>query len=88
MSKFKFNIKLISQILFVITFFSTLHAKNLDNFNEDNNISDYLSGVLLLNDNQYKESYKFFKRLNVLEETHPNYSSKYLLSLINYGKFY
>ena len=87
MSIFKFNIKLISQIFFVIIFFSTLHAKNLDNFNEGNSISNYFSGVLLLNDNQYKESYNFLRKLNGLEEVHTNYSSRFLLSLVNSGKF-
>ncbi len=87
MSIFKFNIKLISQILFVIIFFSTLHAKNLDKFNEGDSISNYFSGVILLNDNRYKESYKFLKKLDGLEEIYPSYSSKYLISLINSGKF-
>ena len=70
MSVFKFNIKLISQIFFVIIFFSTLHAKNLDNFNEGDSISNYFSGVLLLNDNQYKDSYNFLRKLDGLEEAH------------------
>ena len=79
MSIFKFCIKLILQIFFVIIFFSTLHAKNLDKFNEGDNISNYFSGILLLNDNQYKESYKYLKKLNGLEGSYPNYSSKYLI---------
>jgi len=40
-----------------------------------------------LNDNQYNESYKFLKKLDGLEESHINYSSKYLFSLVNLGKF-
>ena len=87
MNMFKFTIKLISQIFFVIIFFSTLNAKNLDKFNQGNHISDYFSGILLLNDNQYNESYKFLKKLDGLEESHINYSSKYLFSLVNLGKF-
>ena len=87
MNTFKFYIKLISQILFVITFFSTLHAKNVDKFNKGDEVSDYFSGILLLSDNQYKESYKFLRRLNGLEQNHPNYSSKYIFSLVNSGKF-
>ena len=53
MKIFKFKNKLILQFLFVIIFFSTLQAKNLDKFNEGNYISDYLSGILLLKDNQF-----------------------------------
>ena len=87
MNIFKLSLKIIGQIIFVIIFFSTLQAKNLDKFNDEDNISDYFSGILLLNDNQYAESYKFLKRVNGLEESHLNYSSKYLHSLVNLGKF-
>ena len=86
MNIFKFSFKLIAQILFVIIFFSTLHAKNLDKFNEGSYISDYFLGILLLNDNQYNESYSFLKKLDGLEESHLNYSSRYLYSLVNLGK--
>ena len=87
MNLFKYIIKITAQIFFVIIFFSALQAKNLDKFNNEDSISDYFSGILLLNDNQYSESYGFFKRLRGLEESHLNYSSKYLYSLINLGKF-
>ena len=87
MNIFKLSVKITGQILFVIIFFSTLQAKNFDKFNEANDISDYFSGILLLNDNQYNDSVKFLKKLNGLEETHINYSSKYLYSLVNSGKF-
>ena len=83
----KISIKLILQISFVIIFFSTLQAKSLDKFNKGDYISDYFSGILLLNDNQYNKSYKFLKKLDGLEENHLNYSSKYLFSLVNLGKF-
>jgi tetratricopeptide (TPR) repeat protein len=86
MNLFKFSLKLTLQILFVIIFFSSLQAKNLDKFNTGDNISDYFSGILLLNENQYNESYKFLKKLKGLEESHANYSSRYLYSLVNLGK--
>ena len=87
MNIFKYTIKLILQIFFVIIFFSTLNAKNLDKYNTGNHISNYFSGTLLLNNNEYSESYNFLKKLDGLEEDHINYSSKYLFSLINLGKF-
>ncbi len=87
MSMFKYSNKLILQIFFVIIFFSTLQAKNLDKFNDGDNISDYFSGILLLNDNRYKESFRYLKRLGGLAESHPNFSSKYLLTLVNSEKF-
>ena len=87
MNIFKYSLKITTQILFVIIFFSTLQAKNLDKFNTSGYISDYFSGILLLNNNNYEESYKFLKGLNGLESNHSNYSSKYLFSLVNLGKF-
>ena len=85
MYTFKLNLKIIGQIIFVIIFFSTLEAKNLDKFNEADRVSDYFSGILLLNDNQYNESFNFLKKLNGLEESHINYSIKYIYSLVNSG---
>lgn len=82
---YKLSLKIIGQILFVIIFFSTLQAKNLDKFNNADRVSDYLSGILLLNDNQYNASFKFLKKLNGLEESHINFSIKYLYSLVNSG---
>ena len=84
---FKLSFKIIGQIIFVIIFFSTLQAKNLNKFSEADRVSDYLTGILLLNDNQYNESYKFFKKLNGLEGSYINYSVKYLYSLVNSGNF-
>ena len=85
MDIFKLRLKIIGQIIFVIIFFSTLEAKNLDKFNEADRLSDYFSGILLLNDNQYNKSFRFLKKLQGLEKSHTNYSIKYLYSLINSG---
>jgi tetratricopeptide (TPR) repeat protein len=85
MNLFKLSFKIIGQVIFVIIFFSTSEAKNLDKFNEAGRLSDYFSGILLLNNNQFDESFKFLKKLNGLEESHINYSTKYLYSLVNSG---
>ena len=85
MKKFKFGFKIIGQILFVIIFFSTSQVKSLDKFNKSDLISNYFSGILLLNENQYEESLRFLKKLNGLEKTHTNYSAKYLYTLVNSG---
>ena len=79
--------KIIGQILFVIIFLSTSPAKSLDKFDKADNISNYFAGILLLNDNQYEDSFKYLKRLNGLENSHVNYSTKYLYSLVNSGNF-
>jgi tetratricopeptide (TPR) repeat protein len=84
---FNFSLKIIGQIIFVIIFFSTLQAKNLDKFNEADRVSDYFSGILLFNDNQYDESSKYLSKLNGLEKSHINYSIKYLYSLVNSENF-
>ena len=81
--------KITGHFIFVIVFifFSTLEAKNLDKFNKADNIADYFSGILLLNQSKYEESYKYLKKLDGLEKKHITYSSKYLFSLINSGNF-
>ena len=61
MNIFKFYIKFILQIFFVIIFFSTLHAKNLDKYSSAENISDYFAGMLALNESKYNYSLKYFK---------------------------
>ena len=63
MNIFKLSFKIIVQIFFVIIFFSTSQAKNKDKFNDADYISDYFSGILLLNENQYSESSQFLKKL-------------------------
>ena len=85
MKMFNFRYKTIGQILFVIIFFSTSSANSLDKFNKSDRISNYFSGILLLNDNQYEDSFKYLKKLSGLESSHRNYSIKYLYSLINSG---
>ena len=85
MKIFKLIIKIIGQISFVIIFLSTSPVKSLDKFNEADQVSDYFSGILLLNDNQYDNSFKYLKKLNGLESSHTNYSIKFLYSLIYSG---
>ena len=87
MNIFKYKIKITAQIFFVIFFFSTLQAKNPDKFIQGNHISGYFSGILLLKDNQYDKSYTYLKQLDGLEEKHINFSSRYLSTLINSGRY-
>ena len=86
---FKKQYKITGHILFVIIFlfFSTLHAKNLDKYYERENIADYFSGILLLNQSKYIESYKYLKKLDGLEKSHSAFQSKYLYSLVNSEHF-
>ena len=81
--------KITGSNLFVIIFifFSTFEAKSSVKAFKADNISNYFSGILLLNDNQYNDSYNYLKKLDGLEEVHLNYSSVYLYSLVNSGNF-
>ena len=83
----KFKLKSIGLALFVITFLFTSHAKSLDKFDRADRVSDYFAGILSLNENEYDDSYKFFRKLDGLESSHPDYSAKYLYSLVNSGNF-
>ena len=85
MKRFNLIYKTIGQIFFVIIFLSTPSAKSLDKFNKAENVSNYFSGILLLNNNQYEGSLKYLKKLNGLESEHSNYSVNYLYSLVNSG---
>ena len=82
---FNSNFKIIGQISFVIIFLYTTSANSLDKFNKADRISNYFSGILLLNNNQYDDSFNSFKKLNGLEISHENYSKKFLYSLVNSG---
>ena len=86
---YKILSKITVNILFVIIFifFSTSHVVSIEKFNNANNISDYFSGIVLLNQNKYDESYEYLKKLDGLERKHENYSLKYLYTLINSGNF-
>ena len=57
----------------------------MDKFNRAEDVSNYFSGILLLNDNQYEDSFKHLMRLSGLENSHVSYSVKYLYSLVNSG---
>ena len=86
---FKKLFKTIGLIIFVIVFifFSTLEAKNLNKYDKSKNIADYFSGILLLNQSKYSESYKYLKKLDGLETSHSSYRSKYLYALISSENF-
>ena len=81
----KLKLKSIVLSLFVITFLFTSHVKSLDKFDRADSVSDYFAGILSFNENEYDNSYKFFRKLDGLESIHSDYSSKYLYSLVNSG---
>ena len=85
MKLLNYIIKITGRIFFVIIILSTSPAISLDKFSKAGRVSDYFSGILLLNENQYEDSLKYLKKLNGLEVSHIDYSVKYLYSLVNSG---
>ena len=70
-----------------IIIFSNIHVKSLEKSLDGYDVSNYLSGVLSLNKNDYNKTYNYLKNVDGLEDKHYTYSQIYLYSLINLGKF-
>ena len=87
MKNLKAQFKLIIFFLICLNVFNILSAKNIDKFSSSKDLSNYFSGVMAINDNQYQTSYNYFKLLDNLEESHYSYSQYYLYSLISLKKF-
>ena len=64
MKNLKAQFKLIIYLLLLLNVSNVVLAKNLDKFSNAGDISDYFSGILSINDNQYEKSYSYFKSLN------------------------
>ena len=87
MKKLVYNI-IITLFVIKITFlFSLFPAISLEKAYKAKDLSNYLSGVISLNENDYETSYKFLKNINGLEKDHFTFSQIYLYSLINLNKF-
>ena len=87
MKKVNFFFIFIIKIIFFISIYNTIHAKNLDKYYNEDNISNYFSGVLSLKNNDYVNSYKYLKQLDGLEDKHNNYSKLYEFTLLNSERF-
>ena len=87
MKNLKFQFKLIIYILFFLNTFNILTAKNIDKFYQAKDVTNYFSGILALNDNQYQKSYDYLKSLKNLEDSHYPYSRYYYYTLVSLKKF-
>ena len=87
MKNLKAQFKLIIYFFIFLSIPTIILAKNLDKFSNAKDVANYFSGVLSINDNQYKKSYSYFKSLDNLEESHYTYSQYYQYSLVALGKF-
>ena len=81
---------IIKQILILIAtslvLFSTAYSKNVNKIYKSENVSNYFSGVLSINNEGYLSSYNYFKKIKGLEDNHYRYSQIYLNSLVNLQK--
>ena len=73
----------IVQIFLFITIKSNAFSKDINKIYNSEKVSDYFSGLISLNDNDYENSFKFLRQLEGLEKDHGSYSKAYLYSLIN-----
>ncbi len=87
MKNLKVQYKLIIYVLLFLNTFNILNAKNTDEFYESKNVTNYFSGILAVNDNQYQKSYDYLKSLNNLEDNHYAYSQYFHYSLVALEKF-
>ena len=51
------------------------------------NISNYLSGLISLKNHDYNESYKYLKKIQLLEKHHSRYNAEFLSTLVILEKF-
>ena len=51
------------------------------------NISNYLSGIVLLSQNKIEDSFKYLDKVNLLEDKHDTFNVQYIRTLVLLGKF-
>ena len=87
MYKIKNYITLIIQIVFLLSIFNPIYAKNINKKYDADSFSNYFSGILSLQDKNFENSYKYLKPLKGLEDEHLFYATLYQQSLVNLGRY-
>ena len=87
MKNLKGQFKLIICVLLFLNTFNVLTARNIDKFYDAKDVTNYFSGILAVNDNQFQKSYNYLKSLNNLEDSHYPYSQYFHYSLVALKKF-
>lgn len=87
MKNLKAQFKYLIYLLLLLNIVNFAHTKNIDKFLNENDITNYFSGIVAINENQYQDSYYYLKDLNNLEQSHYNYSQYFQYSLITLKKF-
>ena len=87
MKKFFFIFKTLLYTFIFLGIFNISYSKAFEfNYNAKS-ISNYFSGLIYFDDLDFVESEKAFKKLKNFEEKSTKYSSKFMHSLINLGKY-
>ena len=87
MKNLKAQFKLIICVLLFLNTCNILTAKSIDKFYDAKDVTNYFSGILAVNDNQFQKSYNYLKSLNNLEDSHYPYSQYFHYSLVALKKF-
>ena len=87
MKNLKAQFKHLIYLLLLLNIVNFAHTKDIDKFLNENDITNYFSGIVAINENQYQDSYYYLKDLNNLEQSHYNYSQYFQYSLITLKKF-
>ena len=87
MKNLKAQFKYLIYLLLLLNIVNFAHTKDIDKFLNENDITNYFSGIVAINENQYQDSYYYLKDLNNLEQNHYNYSQYFQYSLITLKKF-
>ncbi|HIF62005.1 MAG TPA: hypothetical protein EYQ38_03500 [Candidatus Pelagibacter sp.] len=77
-------------ILFVITFLivnTSTFSKNNENMYSQKYISNYLSGIISLKNNNNAAAFKYLKEVKSLKKNHNNFNIEFIQTLILLGKF-
>jgi len=87
MKNLKAQFKYLIYLLLLLNIVNFAYTKDIDKFLNENDITNYFSGIVAINENQYQDSYYYLKDLNNLEQSHYNYSQYFQYSLITLKKF-
>ena len=87
MKNLKAQFKYLIYLLLLLNIVNFAHTKDIDKFLNENDITNYFSGIVAINENQYQDSYYYLKDLNNLEQSHYIYSQYFQYSLITLKKF-
>ena len=79
--------KIYIALLLLILLQPKLFARDSKVLYTGENISNYLSGIISSKNHNYKESYKYLKKIQSLKRHHSRYNAEFLSALVVLEKF-